>query len=104
LKAKLRQDPVYAPCADLKSILTQLLCNHLPGKIGIQKAIAHNLTNNLASPTIVGLRPAPITDKTGRTMRMKEIPKLKVSLTAKAKLPSGMRRPTLITLSFHQHG
>jgi hypothetical protein len=104
LKAKLRQDPVYAPGADLKSVLAQLLCNHLAGKICIQKAIAHNLTNDLASPTIVGLRPASIADKTSRTMRMKDIPELKVSLTAEAKLPGGMRRTTLIAFSFHKHG
>jgi hypothetical protein len=104
LKAKLSQDPVYAPRADLKSSLTELLRNHLTGKIGIQKPIAHDLTNDLASPPIISLRSPPIANETGGAMRMKKIPNLKIALTAVPKLPGGMRWTLPAALPLHKHG
>jgi hypothetical protein len=71
LQAKFLQDSIHAAGADVKVSLAQFLRNDLAGNFGIQKAIAHGLTNHFFRAAIVGLRPALVAHQAGGALLMK---------------------------------
>jgi hypothetical protein len=103
LKAVLFDDADDTPNADRKSGLAEFLRDDLDRGVGIKKAVADDLANELVGADIVAFGSRLVTLESHATMFTIKFEQLKISLFAKAKLCGGLGGTKPFALAFDEH-
>jgi hypothetical protein len=103
LQAKLGEDAFDAAGADRKAALAQLLGDDLGGGIGIEKAVTHDLLDDLIGAAVMGLGPALLIAECQHAAVLQELTQLKVALPAEAELVGCGGGAHALALSFEEH-
>ena len=103
MKAVLFDDADDTPNADRKSGLAEFLRDDLDRGVGIKKAVADDLANELVGADIVAFRSRLVTLESHATMFTIKFEQLKISLFAKAKLFGGLGGTKPFALAFDEH-
>jgi len=104
LKAVLFDDADDTPNADRQSGLGEFLRDDLDRGVGIEEAVADNLTNDLVGADIVAFGARFVTLESLATMFTINLKQLKVSLFAKLEFFGGLRGTEPFALAFDEHG
>jgi hypothetical protein len=104
LKAEILEHPLHATDTDRPTVLTELLRNHLGGSLGIQKAVADNLTDDFGRTPVVGLGTAFVGEQGQGTAFPVSRPELEVALFAETEFLGGVVGAESFTFAFNKHG
>jgi hypothetical protein len=84
-------------------VLAQFLRDDGGGGLGIEEAMADNLTNDLVSPAIVGFGAALLALQGRRAVLEVLVPELKIALLAESILLGGLQRAEFTALALDKH-
>jgi hypothetical protein len=104
LKAIFREHPFHAADGNGKPILVKFLGNNLWRDIGVEKAIANNLADDLVSSTVMTFRPGFVAFEPLGPIFFELFQDLVISLSGVAKLFGCVGGSQAFTLAFHEHG
>ena len=104
MKAIFREHPFHTADGNGKPILIEFLGNNLWGDVGVEKAIADDLTDHLLSAAVVTFRPGFVAFEPLGPMVFKLLQDLVIALSGEAKLFGGLGGAQALTLAFHEHG
>ena len=103
MKAVLFDDADDTPNADRKSGLAEFLRDDLDRGVGIKKAVADDLANELVGADIVAFGSRLVTLESHATMFTIKFEQLKISLFAKAEFFGGLGGTKPFALTFDEH-
>jgi hypothetical protein len=104
LKPVVSDDSLDAAGADGKAVLAQLLSDDIGGGTGIEKAVADDLTDDLAGAAVVALRAALAIAQGDGTVLVELMAQLEIALLAEAILRSGSQRAKALAFALEKHG
>jgi hypothetical protein len=104
LKAIFREHPFHTADGNGKPILVEFLGNNLWRDVGVEKAIADDLTYHLLGSAVVTFRPGFVAFEPLGPMVFKLRQDLVIALSGEAKLFGGLGGAQALTLAFHEHG
>ncbi len=96
-------DAVNAAHADLEMGLAQFLSDDFGGGVGVQKAVAQDLTHGLVSAAVIGFGPGLLRLKGRHASRLVVVEKLIIARPAKAVMFGHSGDVAFQTLAFHEH-
>jgi hypothetical protein len=104
LKAIFREHPFHTADGNGKPVLVEFLGNNLWRDVGIEKAIADDLTYHFLGSAVVTFRPGFMAFEPLGPMVFKLLQDLVIALSGEAKLFGGLGGAQAFTLAFHEHG
>ena len=102
MKAELLDDPCNAAGTDGKARLPEFLGDDLSGGVGVEKTVTDDLALDFIGPNVVGLGPAFLSLKSQRTLLLKEIEHLIITLPGQA-VPLSRGGGTEFAFSLNKH-
>jgi hypothetical protein len=104
LKAILRQHPFHAADGNGKPILVEFLGNNLWRDVGVEIAVADNLTDDFVGSAVVTFGPGFVAFERLGPIIFEQFQDLVISLSAIAKLLGRGGGAQAFTVAFHEHG
>lgn len=104
MQAVLFDDAIDTPGADLEPCLPELLGDDVDGGVGVEEAVADDLSDEFAGTDVVAFGPSLLSHEAGASLFIIGFEQLIVSLFAEAELLGGPGGAETFALSFDEHG
>jgi hypothetical protein len=104
LQAEIANDSLDAADADEAAGLLNLLSDDFGGSIGIQKAMANDLTNEFFGAAVIGMWTAWFAFKRSSAVGFELVEQLEIALLGIAVFESGLCGAKPFALAFDEHG
>jgi hypothetical protein len=104
LKAELFDHPFDAADTDDPTRLVEFLGDDGGSRLGIEEALADDLTNDFVGAAVIALGAAFLAGQSGGPAFAERLAELEVSLFTEAEVAGGLERTTAMAFAVNEHG